>query len=36
MSKTVKYQLAPTCFGNSTILREHTFFLTKATLVKNQ
>jgi hypothetical protein len=35
MSKTVKYQLAPTCFGNSTILREHTSFLTKATLVKN-
>jgi hypothetical protein len=34
MSKTVKYQLTPTCFGNSTILREHTSFLTKATLVK--
>jgi hypothetical protein len=36
MSKTVKYQSSATCFGNSTILREHTSFLTKATLVKNQ
>jgi hypothetical protein len=36
MSKTVKYQSAPTCFGNSAILREHISFLTKATLVKYQ
>jgi hypothetical protein len=34
MSKTVKYLLAPTSFGNSTILREHTSLFTKATLVK--
>jgi hypothetical protein len=34
MSKTIRYKLTPTCFGNSAILREHTSFLTKATLVK--